>query len=619
MDKIFLLPDAIANQIAAGEVIQRPANAVKELIENAIDAGATEIKVFLKEAGTQLVQVIDNGSGMSITDARMAFERHATSKIRQVEDIFNISTMGFRGEALASIAAVSQVELKTKREADEVGTYLLIENSKVQKQESIACVTGTSIAMKNLFFNIPARKNFLKKDTVELKNCIEEFIRIVLAFPTISFSLYHNDELLYKLDPIQLKKRIIQIMGASYESRIISIEDTSPYLKIYGFIGKPNSTKKIRGEQYFFVNQRFIRSPYLQHGVIQAYQQLIPHQTYPPFFIYFTINPNEIDINVHPTKQEIKFGDEKLIYAFLHATIKQALASHAFVPSIDFSLDADIIQTDAIQTPLTSEQTKTIVDKPIFQSYTKPHQAHIIEPSSHTKNWKNFFQSIEKNNHSHPTTTDTTTIFPSIPNVTQQTASLVENTLPTITDEPCLQLFHTYILSCIHNRCYIIHQQYAHERILYTAYMERMNTQDIHSQSLLLPIIYTCPIADKNILIEQLPDLASIGFHMIPQEGDFLVQAIPFDMKEAEVADFLNQWLHACLSNYIPLHDIAKRKDKMISMLAMQQAIKAGKMISTQEMKYIWNELSRCPYQNISIKGFPIFKELSIDNFKQLL
>ncbi|MFM2339275.1 MAG: hypothetical protein RL115_2468, partial [Bacteroidota bacterium] len=343
-DKITLLPDNIANQIAAGEVIQRPASAVKELLENAVDAGATDIKLIIADAGKSLLQVIDNGSGMSETDARMSFERHATSKIKSIDDLFHIRTMGFRGEALASIAAVAQVELKTKRAEDETGIYIEVENSAVLKQEPTAAPTGTSIAMKNLFFNVPARRNFLKSNASEMRHIVDEFTRVAMAFPAIQFSLTANNQQLFHLEAGSLKQRIVQLLGNNYNAKLVSVKEETDYMNIYGFVGKPETAKKTRGDQYFFVNNRFIKSPYLNHAVMSAYQEMIPSDSFPMYVLFIDLDPTQVDVNVHPTKQEIKFEDEKIIYAFVQAAIKHALAQFSVTPTLDFELDASIQQ-----------------------------------------------------------------------------------------------------------------------------------------------------------------------------------------------------------------------------------------------------------------------------------
>ena len=396
-DKILLLPDNIANQIAAGEVIQRPASAVKELLENAVDAGATEIKLILQDSGKALVQVIDNGSGMSETDARMSFERHATSKIQTIEDLFHIRTMGFRGEALASIAAVAQVELKTKRTEDETGTYIAIENSLVQKQEPIAMANGTSIAMKNLFFNVPARRNFLKSNAAEMRHIIDEFTRVALSFPHVFFSLIANGQQIFHLEAGSLKQRIIQLLGNTYNAKLVSVKEETDYMNIYGFVGKPETAKKTRGDQYFFVNNRFIKSAYLNHAVMSAYQQMIAGDSFPMYVLFIDLEPTQVDVNVHPTKQEIKFEDEKIVYAFVQAAVKHALAQFSVTPALDFDLDSSIQQLPSIQQPFTEERKSAATSTSIFKGFTEKHQAHFIEPErkAELRNWRDFFESRE--------------------------------------------------------------------------------------------------------------------------------------------------------------------------------------------------------------------------------
>src|SRR5688572_21287754 len=380
-DIIHLLPDNIANQIAAGEVIQRPASAVKELLENAVDAGATEIKLIVNDAGKALIQVIDNGKGMSETDARMCFERHATSKIKNIEDLFRIKTMGFRGEALASIAAVAQVELKTKRPDDELGTYIEIENSIVKKQEPCSGTNGTSISMKNLFFNIPARRNFLKSNAAELRHIVDEFIRVAMSFPNVFFSLTSNGQQVFHLDAGSLKQRILQLLGNSYNAKLVAVKEETDYMNIYGFIGKPETAKRTRGDQYFFVNNRFIKSAYLNHALTGAYQDMISSDSFPMYVLFIDINPEQVDVNVHPTKQEIKFEDEKIVYAFVQAAVKHALAQFSITPTLDFELDASIQQLDSVQKPFTEEKQSSAKFTSLFQTFSQANQAHRIERS----------------------------------------------------------------------------------------------------------------------------------------------------------------------------------------------------------------------------------------------
>src|ERR671912_1088888 len=380
-DIIHLLPDNIANQIAAGEVIQRPASAVKELLENAVDAGATEIKLLINDAGKALIQVIDNGMGMSETDARMCFERHATSKIKSIDDLFHIRTMGFRGEALASIAAVAQVELRTKRADDETGTLITIENSIVEKQEPIASPVGTSISMKNLFFNVPARRNFLKSNAAEMRHIVDEFIRVAMSFPQIFFSLTSNGQEVFHLEAGSLKQRILQLLGNSYNAKLVAVKEETDYMNIYGFIGKPETAKRTRGDQYFFVNNRFIKSAYLNHALTGAYQDMISSDSFPMYVLFIDINPEQVDVNVHPTKQEIKFEDEKIVYAFVQAAVKHALAQFSITPTLDFDLDPSIQRLDAVSKPFTEEKQSSAKFTSLFQTFTQANQAHRIERS----------------------------------------------------------------------------------------------------------------------------------------------------------------------------------------------------------------------------------------------
>ncbi len=387
VDIITLLPENIANQIAAGEVIQRPASAVKELLENAVDAGATEIQLFVNDAGKALIQVIDNGKGMSETDARMAFERHATSKIKSIDDLFHIKTMGFRGEALASIAGVAQVELKTKQTGESIGTCIEIENSVVVSQEPVATNEGTNIAMKNLFFNVPARRNFLKSNASELRHIVDEFIRVALAFPGIFFSLSSNGQEIFHLEKGSLKQRILQILGNSYNSKLVSVKEETDYLTIYGFVGKPDTAKKTRGDQYFFVNNRFIKSAYLNHAVMNAFSDMIAKDSFPMYTLFIDLDPSRLDINVHPTKQEIKFEDEKIIYAFVQSAVKHALAQYSVTPTLDFELDNTIQHTDAVSKPFTQDKQFTATGSSLYKTFTQKNQAHFINSKSDLEQW----------------------------------------------------------------------------------------------------------------------------------------------------------------------------------------------------------------------------------------
>ncbi len=390
-DIIHLLPDSVANQIAAGEVIQRPASVVKELLENAVDSGADEIKLIIKDAGKNLIQVIDNGCGMSETDARLSFERHATSKITSAHDLFAIKTLGFRGEALASMAAIAQIEMKTKRMEDELGSAILIEGSLVKSQEPVACPNGTSISLKNLFFNIPARRKFLKSNSAELRHIIEEFQRITLVNPGIAFSFFNENRQLFMLPKSNLKQRIVALFGSAFNNRLVPVEQESDILSISGYISKPEFSRKTRGEQYFFTNGRFIRHPYLNHAVDSAFRELIPSDAFPVYFIYFKIDPKEIDINIHPTKTEINFQNNQVIYAFLSSAIKQALGRFNVVQSIDFDVEPSVqFKTADQDAPV---KLPTIKVDPSFNPFDIPkaHHSPATSAKKHIQNWEKLY------------------------------------------------------------------------------------------------------------------------------------------------------------------------------------------------------------------------------------
>ena len=599
-DKILLLPDNIANQIAAGEVIQRPASAVKELLENAIDAGATEIKLIIQDAGKSLVQVIDNGSGMSETDARMSFERHATSKIQTIDDLFHIRTMGFRGEALASIAAVAQVELKTKKADDEAGTYIEIENSVVKKQDLVAAPNGTSIAMKNLFFNVPARRNFLKSNAAEMRHIVDEFTRIALSFPHIFFTLTANGQQLFHLEAGNLKQRILQLLGNNYNAKVISVKEETDYMNIYGFVGKPETAKKTRGDQYFFVNNRFIKSAYLNHAVMNAYQEMIPGDSFPMYVLFIDLDPTQVDVNVHPTKQEIKFEDEKIVYAFVQAAVKHALAQFGVTPTLDFDLDESIQQLPAIQQPFTKEKQEAATSTSIFKGFIQKHQAHFIEKSE-LKNWKDFFES---------------------PKESQEQIEKVEtlshaSRLTSHEDVQLTQLLNTYILYPSTNGFLLIHQQAAHERIIYERLLEAAKGKAVATQRSMFPVSVELSPADAAILNELMPDLQHLGYMIEPfGKNTFVVQGTPADVEqghEKQVIDsLLEQYKH--FSNEMKF----SKREKLIRSLASQQAIKPGRSLTEKEMKILVEDLFKCTGPNSTPNGNPTYMEFKKDYLEKM-
>ena len=636
-DLIELLPDNIANQIAAGEVIQRPASAVKELMENAIDAGASQVKLIIHDAGKSLVQVIDNGKGMSVTDARMAFERHATSKIRNIEDLFRIRTMGFRGEALASIAAVAQVELKTKRAVDENGTCIEIENSFVTKQEPVAFPNGTSIAMKNLFFNVPARRNFLKSNAAEMRHIVDEFIRVALSFPDIRFTLTSNNQEIFHLEKGTLKQRIVQILGAHYSSKLVSVQENTDYLNIAGFVGKPDIAKRTRGDQYFFVNNRFIRSAYLNHAVMTAFQQMIPGDSFPLYVLFIDIDPSRVDINVHPTKQEIKFEDEKIVYAFVQAAVKHSLAQFSITPSLDFDLDPEIQQLDAINKPFSEEMKTGVESSSLFKTFTKKNQAHFIEPASNSElvHWRdremedlNFAASVagapvstgiisgEISRADHPVpfnATDTeeeTADKQSENNASFQSLYARFSSDPLFHDEQfrLIQLQNTYIVCETNGGFLLIHQQAAHERVLYEKFMLALSGKPLATQPGLFPVTLTLATSDAVLLQELLPGLHALGYAIEPFGKDsFIVQGVPAGHADANEKKVIENLLEHC--KHSGNEKIDTLQEKMIRSLAWQQAIKAGTVLSETEMRSLTESLFRCLQPNTSPNGKPVFVE----------
>ncbi|MCA6470083.1 MAG: DNA mismatch repair endonuclease MutL [Chitinophagaceae bacterium] len=606
---IQLLPEHLANQIAAGEVIQRPASAVKELLENAADAGATRIQLVVTDAGKALIQVIDNGRGMSETDARMAFERHATSKIRQIDDLFRINTMGFRGEALASIAAVAQVELKTRRPEDELGTHLEIENSKVVFQEPCSCPAGTQISMKNLFFSVPARRNFLKNNAVEMRHIIDEFIRVALAFPGIAFSLQSNGQEVFHLEPGNNRQRIIQLLGNAYQSKLVSVTEDTDYMNIRGYVGKPETARKTRGDQYFFVNNRFIKSAYLNHAVNTAFENLLPKDSFPTYILYIEVDPSQVDINVHPTKQEIKFEDEKIIYAFVQAAVKHALAQFSVAPSLDFSLNPDIQQLDAIQRPFTEDDKKTAGHSSLFQTFSKKNQAHFIEKTGEStlSHWKEMYRPSEQMGTTDSSRPDTNASF-----WEKGANTKAAQGIQLSPDVPLVQLHQTYIIASTTDGFLLLHQQLAHERILYEKYSQAAHGRQMPTQKSLFPVLLNVGEADAALLSELLPDLSQIGYQIEKNEsGEFVIQGIPADVlsgnEKNAIELLLEQFKH--FSSEVQF----SKREKLIRCMARQQAIKAGRTLAGKEMAQLIEELFTCGSPNVSPSGAATYISFSGD------
>jgi DNA mismatch repair protein MutL len=628
-DIIHLLPDNIANQIAAGEVIQRPASAVKELLENAVDSGASDIRLIVQDGGKSLIQVIDNGTGMSETDARLAFERHATSKIKNIDDLFHIRTMGFRGEALASVAAVAQVELRTRRPGDENGTAVWIENSRIIRQEPAALPAGTSISMKNLFFSVPARRNFLKSNAAEMRHIVEEFIRVTLAFPSTFFSLTANGQELMHLEKGSLKQRIVQILGASFTSRLVSVQENTDYLNIYGFVGKPETAKKTRGDQYFFVNSRFIRSAYLNHAVMNAYNEMIPAESYPLYVLFIDLDPTQVDVNVHPTKQEIKFEDEKIVYAFVQAAVKHALAQFSITPTLDFDLDPSIQRLDAITKPITEEDKAAITSSSLYQTFTQKNQAHIIEPTSKSE-LRHWADSIQQAAGATPT---------AAANPSGSAASASDGTAPTpgetsaaptltpgasapqkiqpLENAPLQQLLATYIVTPTNRGFILIHQQAAHERILYERLTTAAAGQPIPSQKSLFPTTLSLSAPDAILLTELLPDLLPLGYSIEPFGKDsFILRGTPADTRQGNERSALEEMLEQY--KHFTSEIRFSRRERLIRTLARQHAVKAGAILDETEMRTLVDDLFSCKQYNVTPGGDPTFIEFKKDYVEKL-
>ena len=598
-DIIQLLPDNIANQIAAGEVIQRPASAVKELLENAVDAGATVVKLIVNDAGKALIQVVDNGKGMTEMDARMAFERHATSKIRQIDDLFQIRTMGFRGEALASIAAVAQVELKTKREEDSAGTYIEIENSVVLKQEPVAMETGTSISMKNLFFNVPARRNFLKTNASELRHIMDEFIRVAMAFPDIFFSLTSNGQQIFFLEPGTLKQRIVQILGNNYQSKLVSVQEQTDYMNIYGFVGKPETAKKTRGDQYFFVNNRFIKSAYLNHALMHAFDTMIAKDSFPMYALFIDLDPAQLDINVHPTKQEIKFEDEKIVYAFVQSAVKHALAQFSITPTLDFELDSTIQQLEAVSKPFTDANKSSATSSSLYSAFTQKNQAHFIERKSDLKHWKSFYE---------PATASSETAIPNQQEVAQQAPfqPLGFHQQPSIILGDVQQLHQTYLLFQEADGFVVVHQQNAHERILYENYIRALDGKPIATQQSLFPATIEIGAADTALLADLIPELKFLGYQIEPfGNNTFVIQGTPADVlqgnEKVAIEKMLEQYKHFSADLKF------NKREKLIRSLAGQHAIKPGTALTQREMVALIEDLFACETPNVTPNGKPVY------------
>jgi DNA mismatch repair protein MutL len=580
-DIIQLLPDSIANQIAAGEVVQRPSSVVKELMENSIDAKATHIQLVIKEAGKTLIQVLDDGTGMSETDARLSLERHATSKIRTADDLFRLRTMGFRGEALASIAAVAQFEMRTRLASNELGTLLVVEGSDIRKQESVATEKGTCISVKNLFFNIPARRNFLKSNPVELRHVIDEFQRLALANPHIAFTLVQGDEVVFDLAPGKLSQRIVNIFGKNYQQQLAPVKEETDVVQITGYVGRPESAKKTRGEQFIFVNNRYIRNNYLGHAVQTAFEGLIPEGSFPFFVLFIEIDPKHIDVNVHPTKTEIKFDDERSVYAVVSASVRQALGAHNLAPAIDFKSDVNVMS------------------KLNYGSFTKEQyfdEQFTSLNRSNLENWEKMFVPDQ------PTQT-------SLLHTDDRRALRFESnftTKPAVQEEKvCFQFQQKYIIKVVSNGLLIIDQQSAHERVLFERYLSQLRADHSASQQCLFPQTVHLSPSDFALVLEIEKEIRALGFQFeVFGKNTLLVSGIPLGVHGEEKAmfeGFLEQFKANQSELNVPLRENLARS------LAKRTAIPSGQKLTKEEIEAIVGGLFACPNPNFSPEGKPTF------------
>ena len=596
-DIIQLLPDHVANQIAAGEVVQRPASVVKELLENSIDAGAQSIKLILKDAGKTLIQVIDDGKGMSVTDARLSFERHATSKIRSADDLFQLHTKGFRGEALASIAAIAHVEMKTNREDQDLGTHIKIQGSKVTYQEMASTPKGTSISVKNLFYNIPARRNFLKSDTVETRHIIDEFQRVALAHPDIALSLHHNSNEVYRLNSSNLRKRIVSIFNSKMNEKLVPIDEKTEIVSISGFIAKPQFAKKKRGEQFFFVNNRFVKSPYLHHAVLNAFDTLLERGHHPSYFLYMNVPTKSIDINIHPTKTEVKFDDEKALYAILRSTIKHSLGQYNVAPVLDFNRDATLDTPYDFSKRTAAPSVPKIQVDPTFNPFKseKQQSGKGYIPKKEMASWESLYTETEELEVQNDLFRD-------------QSHSFSNKTF---------QIQKKYLLSSIKSGMVLIHQSLAHQRVLFEELHRRVSEQQVHSQQLLFPVSISFSSVEIETIYSLKSDLESVGFVFDEFTKDSVtVHGIPTSINESDVTHILEELLEN-VNLDVPEADYHPF-DLMTKSLAKSLSIKTGTYLSQKEQEALVDDLFSCREPSIAPDGKPTFKILNINEIDQL-
>ena len=623
-DIIHLLPDSIANQIAAGEVIQRPASVVKELVENAIDAGATQIQILIKDAGKTLVQVIDNGKGMSETDARMAFERHATSKISKADDLFSLHTMGFRGEALASIAAVAQVELRTRQKGADLGTRLEIFGSQLQHIEEDACPEGSIFSVKNLFYNVPARRKFLKTNDTEFRNIITEFERIALVNPSVSMSLYHNDTEILNLPESGLRQRIVNVYGKNLNQKLLSVEAESSLVSINGFVGKPETAKKRGALQYFFVNGRFMKHPYFHKAVMQAYDQLIPAGEMPSYFIYFNLDPSTIDVNIHPTKTEIKFENEQPIWQILLAAVRETLAKSSAIPTIDFDVEGAIdIPVYNPEKKISGNESPKVQIRSEYNPFKRETTPSDTRPSF---DWTELYQSFEADRSA--VLPDEEVVEKKIGSATPIEKEIIEKPLQPAEEKvlfantsvqpvakPCFQYKNRYLVTTLKSGMAIIDQHRAHLQILFEQYQKSIRQQKAASQQMLFPAIVDFTPAEETILPLLLEDLSYSGFDLSNLGGgSYSINGIPDGMEGVDCVTLLKDIVAKAIETGSKGNE--EIGDMIAFSMASAQAIPAGKILSSEEMDHLLASLFLCSNMNLTPDGKTILSMLTDDELE---
>ena len=635
-DIIQLLPDSIANQIAAGEVIQRPASAVKELLENAIDAGASSIKLILKDAGKTLIQVIDDGCGMSETDARMCFERHATSKIRSSEDLFNIRTMGFRGEALASIAAIAQVELRSRRRTDELGTKIIIEGFELKGQEPCQCPGGTNFQIKNLFFNVPARRNFLKSNTVELRHVMDEFERVAMANPSVFFSFHHNNQEIFHLPAGNHRQRIVSIFGKETNKKLVPVQEDTDLVSIMGFVGKPEFAKKTRGEQFFFVNNRFIKSQYLNHALHSAFEDIMQKDSFPSYYIFIDIDPSRIDINVHPTKQEIKFEDERIVYNYLKVAVRHALGASAVTPMLDFEQERGISQSYTIPKNVARQnydpQTGNFTGGTKQSNFEQTkNDLNFKKPSSlersNLQNWEKLYEVFDvKVTESFENTLDNQALTEDDNDSMTFESNFEDSGTPFTLDDTegsfskqqkdPYQIHNSYIVSQIKSGFLLIDQQAASERILFEKYLTLLNEKQVSTQTQLFPKTLHFSAHDAAILKEILPEINQLGFD-VQEFGNetFIVHGLPSDWTQGKDEQKVIESLLEQYKSEIDFQlDISER---IARSLARSAAIKRGTPLSIRETQELIDQLFACSMPFKSPTGRNCFISFDLEDLQK--